>query len=186
MGSADGSITDVLMACNDGDEAAVDNLVSMVYEQLKRIAHGRLGRIRADPTLNTTALVHEAFIKIGSLEHVPWTSRRQFFAIAGRAMRLVIVDYARQHRALKRGGGEPHVSLNQIDIGTEDNVEMLLVIDQALDELALTHARLVQVVECRYFAGLTEDETAQALGVSTRTVRRDWLGAKAWLADFIG
>jgi RNA polymerase sigma factor (TIGR02999 family) len=183
MESQHGDITAILLAYGEGDESALSSLIAMVYGQLKRLAHQQLGRLHPGQTLSTTALVHEAYVKLGNLAQVPWQSRSHFFAIAARAMRLVIVDYARQRCARKRGAGLPHISLNQADIATANSVESVLLIDQALRTLAATHLRLVRVVECRFFAGLTEEETAVALGISARTVRRDWLSAKAWLRE---
>ena len=177
-------ITEMLLAYHGGDGAAFDALVACVYPELRRVARQQL-LIRGSPdppVLDTTGLVHETYLKLIDQERVSWKSRSHFFAVAACAMRQVIVDYARGRQAIKRGAGASHFPLDAQEIAVNSDVEVLLAVDAALESLARTNDRLLRVVECRFFAGYTEEETAEALGVSTKTVERDWREAKAWLA----
>jgi RNA polymerase sigma-70 factor, ECF subfamily len=174
------SITDYLVQLRAGDREAMDQLLPLVYEQLRRLAHRQLLNERSDHTLDTAGLVHETYLKLVDITRVEWQDRAHFFAVAARAMRRILVDYARRHRAERRGGGLSPVSLGEEEVVAERG-ETLLALDEALDRLAAFSQRLSQVVECRYFAGLTEEETAEALGVTTRTVQRDWAKARGWL-----
>jgi RNA polymerase sigma factor (TIGR02999 family) len=174
-------ITGLLVAWRGGNQAAFDSLLPVIYDELRRIAHRQLSLERSDHTLGTTALVNEAYLKLIDQTRAQWADRAQFFAIAARAMRRILVDYARQHRAQKRGGGREQVSLDDAMLTADQRAETLVALDAALDRLAQLDARLSDVVECRFFGGLTEEETAAALGVTDRTVRRDWVKAKAWL-----
>jgi len=176
-----GEITRLLVAHRDGDREAFEQLVPLVYEDLRRIARRQLARHRAHGTLNTTALVHEAYLKLVDQSRVQVNDRGHFFAIAARAMRQIIIDYARKRSAVKRGSGKVPVSLDKVQIAVHDQAEMLLTIDDALDRLTSLNERLTRVFECRFFAGLTEKETAEALDLSLRTVQRDWMKGKAWL-----
>lgn len=180
MGAAP-DITDLLLAWRAGDAGAVDRLFPIVYEELRRIAHHQLGRERPDHTLGTTALVHEAYLKLVDQTRAQWTDRTQFFAVSARAMRRILVDYARRHRALKRGGERARIDLEDLALGVDVRADILVALDEALVRLAEVEERLSRVVECRFFGGLTEDETAQVLAVTPRTVRRDWVKAKTWL-----
>ena len=173
----------MLLAHGAGDEDAFAQLLPMVYQDLRRIAHRQLRRGRPGQTLNTTGLVHEAYLKMVDQSRVSWQDRGHFFAISARAMRQIIVDYARQRLAAKRGGGQPHDPLDENQIAIEEQADWLLAIDEALSRLAKMDARLTKVVECRFFAGLTEEETAEALEVSVRTVQRDWMRARGWLRE---
>jgi RNA polymerase sigma factor (TIGR02999 family) len=155
----------------------------MVYEELCRIAHRQLGRERGEHTLDSAALVHEAYLKLVDQTRAQWSDRSQFFAVASRAMRRILVDYARQHLAAKRGGRLERITLDEELHSSEDRAELLLAIDEALDRLRALDERAGRVVECRFFGGYTEAETAAALGVNERTVRRDWLWAKGWLLE---
>lgn len=175
-------ITGLLMAWRAGDSAAVERLFPLVYEELRRIAHRQLGRERPDHTLGTTALVHEAYLRLVDQTRAQLTDRAHFFAIAARVMRRILVDYARQHQALKRGGAVTHISLSEAPVTAAERAETLVALDEALTRLAEVDERLPQVIECRFFGGLTEEETAEALGITARTVRRDWIKAKGWLA----
>jgi RNA polymerase sigma factor (TIGR02999 family) len=159
----------------------VDELLPLVYDELRRIAHRQLRAERPDHTLSTTALVHEAYVKLVDQTRARWTDRAHFFAVASRAMRRILVDYARQGQAAKRGGGVRPVTLDDAASMTEDRADTLVAIDEALTRLAGLDERLSRVVECRFFGGLTEEETAMALRVTARTVRRDWVKAKGWL-----
>ncbi len=176
-----GEITRLLIAHRDGDQLAFEELVPLVYEDLRRIARRQLARHRAQGTLNTTALVHEAYLKLVDQTRVEVNDRNHFFAIAARAMRQIIIDFARKRAAQKRGGGQIPVSLDKVQIGVEEQADMLLAIHDALDRLSELNERLTRVFECRYFAGLTDQETADALSMSLRTVQRDWMKGKAWL-----
>jgi RNA polymerase sigma factor (TIGR02999 family) len=172
-------VTGLLLAWRAGDGTALDRLFPLVYEELRRIAHGQLGRERSGHTLGTTALVHESYLKLVDQTRVHWEDRAHFFAIASVAMRRILVDYARRHCAAKRGGAK--VSLDDAALVADERADTLVALDEALTRLAEVDERLGRVVECRFFGGLSEEETAQALGVTARTVRRDWVKAKAWL-----
>ena len=174
------SITDLLLRLGRGEGEVMDRLYPLVYEQLRRIAHRRMRGERPGHTLGTTGLVHETYLRLVDQTRVEWHDRAQFYALAARAMRRVLVDYARRYRALQRGGGLRRVPLTE-DAALIEQGESLLALDEALERLAALNGRLSQVVECRYFAGLTEDETAEVLGVTTRTVQRDWAKARGWL-----
>ena len=184
--SNDHDITGLLMAWRSGDEKALDQLFPRVYDELRHIAHRHLGRERGGHTLGTTALVNEAYLKLVDQTRAQWSDRAHFFAVAARVMRRILVDYARRHQAQKRGGAAQPVSLGDEAIGNasrvaDERADMLLALDEALTRLAELDERLSRVVECRFFGGLTEEETAEALSVTARTVRRDWVKAKVWL-----
>lgn len=184
--SADQEITGALLALRNQDPGAMDRLMPLVYEQLRRVAHRQLEAERSGHTLSTTALVHDAYLKLVDQSRVQWQDRAHFFAVASRAMRRILIDYARRHRAIRRGGqldGTPPipVSLDHVELPAAGRAEALLALDEALDRLCRVDERLAQVVECRFFGGLTETETAAALGVSKRTVAREWAVAKGWL-----
>ena len=179
-GPGNESITDLLLRLGRGEGEVMDRLYPLVYEQLRRIAHRRMRAERPGHTLGTTGLVHETYLRLVDQTRVEWHDRAQFYALAARAMRRVLVDYARRYRALQRGGGLRRVPLTE-DAALTEQGESLLALDEALERLAALNGRLSQVVECRYFAGLTEDETAEVLGVTTRTVQRDWAKARGWL-----
>jgi RNA polymerase sigma factor (TIGR02999 family) len=164
----------------DGDATALDRLLPLVYAELRRMAHRRLQGERPGHTLGTTGLVHETYLKLVDQTRIQWRDRAQFFQVASYAMRRILVDYARRHRALRRGGGLQRMSLDD-EIPMAEPGEALVALDEALDRLAGLNERLSQVVECRYFGGLTEKETAEALGVTARTVERDWVKARGWL-----
>ena len=157
----------------------------LVYDQLRGMAHRQLGSEQTGHTLSTTGLVHETYLKLVDQTRAELQDRAHFFAVAAQAMRRVLIDYARRHHAARRGGGPEGparpVSLDDVEIPVAERADMLLALDAALDRLAEADARLAQVVECRFFAGLTEAETATALGVSQRTVAREWAVAKGWL-----
>jgi RNA polymerase sigma factor (TIGR02999 family) len=174
-------ITDLLLAARHGDARAMTQLIPLVYGELRRMAHQILRHEHPDHTLGTTGLVHEAYLKLVDDTRIEWQDRAHFFAVAARAMRQILVDYARRLRAGKRGGGRVRVDVDVSQLGAEDRAETILALEEALARLEAVDGRLSQVVECRFFAGLTEDETAQIIGVTSRTIRRDWLKAKAWL-----
>ncbi len=174
-------ITGLLMAWRAGDRDALDRLFPLVYDALRGIAHRQLRGEHPDRTLGTTALVHEAYLKLVDQTRVQWTDRGHFFAVAARAMRRILVDQARRRGALKRGAAPKRVSLTDFPVAIEERADTLIALDEALTELSVVDERLSRVVECRFFGGLTEEETAEALGVTARTVRRDWTKAKGWL-----
>ena len=174
-------VTDLLVAWRGGDEDALAQLIPLVHDELRRIAHAYLASERTDHTLRTTALVNEAYLRLVNTSRVQWQHRAQFFAAAARSMRRILVDYARRYRAGKRGGGLGVLPLDEAALVVEERADMLIALDEALERLAAMDARLCRVVECRYFAGLTDEETAEALGVTSRTVRRDWVKARGWL-----
>ena len=177
----DADITTQLLAWRAGEPSARENLFPLVYDELRRIAHRQLAGERAGHTLDTTALVHEAYLKLVDQTRADWTDRTHFYAVAANAMRRILVDYARRYRTDKRGGAPLRVSLTDGMLVAEQRADTLLAVDDALTELARIDERLSRVVECRFFAGLTEQETAEVLGVTARTVRRDWTKAKGWL-----
>jgi RNA polymerase sigma factor (TIGR02999 family) len=177
----DADITEHLLAWSAGEDSAAQSLFPLVYDELRRIAHRQMGRERIGHTLDTTGLVHEAYLKLVDQTRAQWTDRAHFFAVAATAMRRVLVDYARRYRTDKRGAEPRRVSLTDDMLVAEQRADTLIAVDDALSELARIDARLSKVVECRFFAGLTEEETADVLGVTARTVRRDWIKAKGWL-----
>ncbi|HEX6669170.1 MAG TPA: sigma-70 family RNA polymerase sigma factor [Gemmatimonadales bacterium] len=175
------SITDLLLQIRGGDPEALNRLFPLVYAQLRLIAHRQLQAERPGHTLGTTGLVHETYLRLVDQTRVEWRDRGHFFALAARAMRRILVDYARRYRALRRGGGLQRVAFDEDDTAIAERGETLLALDEALERLAAVNSRLSQVVECRYFGGLTDEETAEALGVTSRTVQRDWAKARGWL-----
>jgi RNA polymerase sigma factor (TIGR02999 family) len=174
-------ITDLLLQASGGDGAAIDRLVPLVYPELRRIAHHALRREGADHTLGTTGLVHEAYLKLVDQTRAGWRDRVHFFAVAALAMRRILVDYARRHRRAKRGGGQRRVTLDESAVSLDERSENLIALDEALTRLAALNPRLGRVVECRFFGGLTEEEIAEVIGVTVRTVKRDWAKARGWL-----
>jgi RNA polymerase sigma factor (TIGR02999 family) len=179
--TAPGDITRLLVAARRGDRGALDRVVSLVYDELRRLAHRRLAREGSDHTLETGALVNEAYLKLAGLERIQWRDRLHFFGIAGGIMRRVLVDYAVRRRAGKRGGGWQRMELDRLQIAVGGRDEDLIALDEALERLAALDQRQARVVECRFFAGLSVADTAAALGISTATVKRDWTTARAWL-----
>lgn len=180
-----GEITEALGELRSGTPGAMDRLMPMVYEQLRRMAHRQLGAEPAGHTLTATALVHEAWLRLVDQTQAQWQDRAHFFAIASLAMRRILVDFARRHRAARRGGVDgaapTPVSLDAVELSVTERADALIALDEALERLAQVDARMARVVECRFFAGLTEAETAEALEVSRRTVAREWALAKGWL-----
>jgi RNA polymerase sigma factor (TIGR02999 family) len=179
--------TALLLGWRDGDGRAADRLFELLYGDLRDLAHRQLASEREGHTLHTTDLVHEAYLRLVDHRRAEWEDRARFLGIASSVMRRVLIDYARRHAAEKRGGARMAVSLSFADDGdgtpsADQRAESFLVLDDALDRLAAVDERLARVVECRFFGGLTDLETAAALGIAERTVRRDWLKAKAWLA----
>ena len=179
-------ITELLHAHGGGDAAALDRLVPLVYDDLRRIARGQLRRRRPGDTLDTTGLVHEAYLRLVDQSRASWRDRGHFFAVSAIAMRQIVVDHARRRMRVKRGGDRVTVPLDDVQEPASREAAQILELDEALERLAKIDARLAQVVECRYFAGLTEEETAAALAVSVRTAQREWFKARAWLRQELG
>jgi RNA polymerase sigma factor (TIGR02999 family) len=173
--------TQLLLDARAGDRAAFDRLFAHVYDELRQIAHQRLLRYRPGETLDTTALVHEAYLKLVDQSRSEWRDRAHFFALASRAMRFVLVDYARARTAQKRGGRRRDVPLDAVQVAADDRAADLLALTDALERLSGVHPRLGEIVEYRFFGGLTFDEIAEVTGMSVPTARRDWTRARAWL-----
>ncbi|MGE0160310.1 MAG: sigma-70 family RNA polymerase sigma factor [Gemmatimonadales bacterium] len=178
---AESGVTQLLIACRGGDPTALDRLYPVVYERLQEIAHAHLGGGAAGHTLSTTALVHEAYVKLVDADRIEWQDRAHFLALSSRAMRQILIDYARRHSAAKRGGDLRRVELDAELVAVSERAETLVALDDALARLAGFNPRMAEVVEHRFFGGLTEEETARMLGVTDRTVRRDWIKARGWL-----
>jgi len=176
-----GDVTRLLVAWKDGDRSALDDLLPLVERELRLRARGHLRRERPGHLLQTTALLNEAYLRLVRQKDVTWQNRAHFFAIASQAMRRILVDHAKTQRRQKRGGGAPVVSLDDVAVMSPQRSEELLALDAALHKLAAFDERKARLVEMRYFAGLSVEETAEAMGVSVATVMRDWRVAKAWL-----
>lgn len=174
-------VTRLLSQLSGGNREALDELLPIVYQELRRQAHFQLRGNRPSPTLNTTALVHEAYFKLVDHHAVEWQDRSHFFAVAVRAMRQVIVDHARRKNAQKRGGGQPDLPLEEGRLRPDTQAKVLVALDEALERLEQIDERQSKVVECRFFGGFTIKETADVIGVSPTTVKRDWRTARAWL-----
>ena len=177
----DGDITGLLAAFRDGDRGALDRLFPIVYKELRERAHRQLAGRRSGDTLSTTVLVHEAYLKLTGSTHQSYEDRIHFFAVASRAMRQILVDYARRHAAAKRGSGDRPLSLDPEAVPGPGRSEELLELDEALAKLERLDERLGRVVELRFFGGLSVEEVGDAMGVSPRTVKRDWRKARAFL-----
>jgi RNA polymerase sigma factor (TIGR02999 family) len=177
----DERVTDLLRAAQGGDRVAFDALIPLVYEALRRIAHRKLTGERASHTLSTTDLVHEAYLKLVRLDRIEWQGRAHFLAIAAQSMRNILVDYALRRKAAKRGGGREEAGPVEDLAVAEAPGSDLLALHEALGRLERIDARRSRVVECRFFAGMSIEETAEALGVSPASVKRDWALARAWL-----
>jgi RNA polymerase sigma factor (TIGR02999 family) len=181
------SITLLLQAQANGEAGAAERLFPLIYRELHRLAHRQLESVgRPGRTLNTTALVHEAYLKLIGQSRVSANERAHFFSLVARAMRQIIIDFARRHMTGRRGGGLRRIPLEEAQVGVESEAEALVLLDQAMQRLGELDPRLVEVVECRFFAGLTEEETANTLGIGVRTVQRDWLRARGWLKSDMG
>jgi RNA polymerase sigma factor (TIGR02999 family) len=179
-------VTQLLVAWGSGDQAALDQLMPLVYDELKRLARRHLGRERRGHTLQTTALVNEAYLKLVDQRAVHWESRAQFFALAAQAMRRILVDHARARQNQKHGGGVLQVEMDEALTISHERTADVIALDDALQNLAQFDARKCRIVELRFFGGLSIEETAQVLQVSPGTVMRDWTLAKAWLQRELG
>jgi RNA polymerase sigma factor (TIGR02999 family) len=189
--TASGEITRLLAAARQGDSNATHRLMTLVYDELRVMARRQLRYRRPGQTITTTALVHEAYLKLVDQNGATWHDRSHFFSVAALAMRHILVDSARRRVAKKRGGEDVRVTLDEFRLSDEETdaearVVEVLAVDRALTSLAALDERLSQLVELRFFAGLTEEETAQVMGISERTVRRDWRKARAFLFQALG
>jgi RNA polymerase sigma factor (TIGR02999 family) len=174
-------VTQLLEEWGGGNKAALDQVIDLVYEDLCRIAHRHLGNERAGHTLDTRALVHESYLRIAGHQAADWDNRGQFFAMISQAMRRVLVDHARRRRALKRGGDPERIQFSAGDLVSDTDLDEMITLDDALAQLEENAPRLCRVVECRFFGGMTVAETAEALGISQRSVERDWTRARTYL-----
>jgi RNA polymerase sigma factor (TIGR02999 family) len=179
--SSRGEVTRLLLTWRHGDDDALNRLLPLVYGELRRLARSLMRRERRDHTLQPTALVHEAYMKLFDQRQATWQDRAHFFGVAARAMREILVDHARRRGAVKRGGDAARVSLDDVELTSEGPSVDLIALDIALDRLATFDAGQARLVELRFFAGLTIDETATVLGCSAATVTREWRHAEAWL-----
>ena len=179
-------VTALLTALSAGQTEALDELMPIIYENLRLIARRHLRQERADHTMSTTDLVHEAYLKLVNVEQVEWRDRAHFFAMASRAMRRILIDYARSRTRAKRGGQRKRVSLENAFEVAEESPEDLLALEDALQRLEALNERHCRVVEYRFFGGLSIKETAEALGVSVASVKRDWAVTRAWLNRELG
>ena len=174
-------VTNLLIQLTRGDRGAEDRLMPLVYAELRRMAASRLRRERADHTLQATALVNETYLRLIEIDTIDWQSRSHFFALAAKLMRRILVDHARARRARKRGGSRESINLDDVLVFTTPRSEQMIALDDALNRLGTYDPRQGQIVELRFFGGLSEEEIAAHLGISVRTVKRDWRMAKAWL-----
>jgi|SRR5208283_241264 len=181
MGSPEADVTALLSQLTQGNHEAHEKLIPLVYEELKRLARSYMRRERADHTLQTTALVHEAYLKLVRQQAVNWQGRSHFFGIAAQLMRRILIDHARGQLRDKRGGVKEVLPLDEALVFSPEHSEELVKLDEALERLAKLDARQSQIVELRFFGGLSVEETAEFLGISPKTVKRDWSVAKTWL-----
>jgi RNA polymerase sigma factor (TIGR02999 family) len=181
VGAAQGEVTQLLIELRRGNREAEAQLIPLVYKELRRIAGMYMRKEDPRHSLQPTALVHEAYLRLTRVEQIDWQGRSHFFAIAATLMRRILIDHVRNHGAQKRGRGWDEQSLNEAILPAPERVPEILALDEALDRLARLDQRQARVVELRFFAGMNEEETGIALGVSARTVKRDWRLAKAWL-----
>ncbi len=181
MTTASPEVTQLLLDWNNGDQAALDELLPLVNVELRLLAKRYMRRESPGHTLQTSALVNEAYLRLIDQKHVQWQNRAHFLGIAAQLMRRILIDHARSHHYAKRGGGALRVSLDESAAVTEAKAAELMAVDEAVQKLAALDARKGRIVELRFYGGLTEEETAEVLGVSIPTVQREWRAAKAWL-----
>ena len=185
MEAASDGVTQLLINWRNGDKAALDQLTPLVYEELRRLARGFMGKERQNHTLQTSALINEAYLKLVDQDETNWQNRAHFFAVAAQIMRHILVDHARSYRYEKRGAGAQRVGLDDAKVFSEERAGELVALDEALTELATVDPRKSRIVELRFFGGLNIDETAEVMELSPTTVQREWRAAKAWLQRFI-
>jgi RNA polymerase sigma factor (TIGR02999 family) len=176
-----GEITQLLDHIRAGDSTAESRLAELVYDDLHRMAQRYMRQERRENSMQATALVHDAYLRLVNQNEQTWQNRSHFFAVAARLMRQILIDHARARHAQKRGGPRVHLPLEDVVVVSDDRLDEILAVDEALTRLAARDERLARMVELRFFGGLTEEEAAEALGISPRTVKRDWQVAKAWL-----
>jgi RNA polymerase sigma factor (TIGR02999 family) len=181
MDSSQPDVTALLSELTQGNQGAAEKLIPLVYDELKRLARAYMRRERADHTLQTTALVHEAYLRLVRQQAVNWQSRSHFFGIAAQLMRRILIDHARGHLREKRGGAKKVLPLNEALVFSPEHSEELVKLDEALEHLSAIDPRQGKIVELRFFGGLSVEETSEFLGISPKTVKRDWAVAKAWL-----
>lgn len=174
-------VTQLLIAWSNGDKTALDKLMPLIHEELLRLAHHYMSRERPGHTLQTTALVDEAYLRLVNRKEVRWQNRAHFFAIAAHLMRGILVDHARSHAYAKRGGGARKIELEETTVVSQERAAEVVALDEALKELATFDPQQSRIVELRFFGGLTIEQTAEALGLSPATIKREWRSAKTWL-----
>ena len=174
-------VTQLLANWSQGDPTALEKLIPLVYKELRHLAHRYMEGQRPNHTLQTTALVNEAYLRLADQSKPNFTNRSHFFAVAAKAMRQILVDYAKAQQSQKRGAGASKVELNEAALISPEQTSAILDVDEALEKLAVLDSRKARVVELRYFGGLNQDEIAEVLKISTVTIRRDWVFARAWL-----
>jgi RNA polymerase sigma factor (TIGR02999 family) len=174
-------VSRILQAAGDGEPVDVGTLLPLVYEQLRAIATRRMAEERRGHTLQATALVHEAYLKLVGSQPLHWRSKAHFYSAAAEAMRRILIDHARGKGRAKRGGGRRKVPLHVVDLASREDLEEIVSVDEAIRRLEKRDERMAEIVKLRFYAGLTEQETAEVLGVTDRTVRMDWVLARAWL-----
>ena len=185
MEAAPDGVTQLLINWRNGDKAALDQLTPLVYEELRRLARGFMRKERSNHTLQTSALINEAYLKLADQDETNWQNRAHFFAVAAQIMRHILVDHARSCSYQKRGAGAQRVGLDDAKVFSEERAGEFLALDEALTELATVDPRKSRIVELRFFGGLNIDETAEVINLSPTTVQREWRAAKAWLQRFI-
>jgi len=174
-------ITQLLTKWNRGDKTALEELVPLVYPELRRLARGYMSRENSGHTLQTSALINEAYLRLVNQQDVNWQNRSHFFAVSAQVMRHILVDHARKYSYEKRGGGAEHIPVDEVSVMCEERAAELIALDDALNRLAVLDARKSQIVELRFFGGLTVDETAEVMKLAPITIIREWRAAKAWL-----
>jgi RNA polymerase sigma factor (TIGR02999 family) len=185
MEAAPDGVTQLLINWRNGDKAALDQLTPLVYEELRRLARGFMGRERNNHTLQTSALINEAYLKLVDQDETNWQNRAHFFAVAAQIMRHILVDHARSYGYEKRGAGAQRVGLDDVRVFSEERAGELVALDEALTNLATVDPRKSRIVELRFFGGLNIDDTAGVMELSPTTVQREWRAARAWLQRFI-
>ena len=174
-------LTQLLISWGQGDQSAIDQLMPLVRAELRRLARNYMARENPGHTLQTSALINEAYIRLVDQQNVPWQNRNHFFAVAAQVMRHILIDHARRHCYAKRGGGARKIPLDEVTVMTDRRAEELVALDEALNALAALDSRKSRIIELRFFGGLTIDETAEAMKISPITVTREWRTARAWL-----
>jgi len=185
MAPASEGITQLLINWRDGDKAALDQLMPLVYEELRRLARGFMGKERNNHTLQTSALINEAYLKLVDQDETNWQNRAHFFAVSAQIMRHILIDHARSYGYEKRGAGAQRLGLDDVKVFSEERAGELVALDEALTDLATVDPRKSRLVELRFFGGLNIEETAEVMNLSPTTVQREWRAAKAWLQRFI-